>query len=601
MSTEVRFLLAIGLMLAVLVGTNLLFPPVEQEPVPGAGPDTGAVATEPAPGAEADRGAREGAAAGPDTSGEALQIPEQDEAVDELAGDVGGSETEGPGGETTATPAEPETLVEVRSPLYRYTFSSRGARLVGAELPRFRSMAVEDGEESPVSLIPEGSRGALGHRLVVGSDTLDLRDLSFRAEPAEGFELTEGAEPRELRFVYDHPTSDFRVELTYTFRPDAYLTPVQGRIEGLSRALVLTDMGSGIPFNESDREAERRMMAWVGNHLEEGITSHELVDVEEPSLEDGPFLWAAFKSKFFVLAVLPHREEGGDDYLGGILVDPVPADAGPEPRARVSVSQNLGSDQLFDYQVFAGPLEYSRLTALGDDLEEVNPYGWRFFRPIIRPFVSVIMTVLNYLHDTLSLGYGWVLMLFGVLMRVLLWPLNQKAMKAQLNNMQVQPLLKEIQEKHKDNPEKLQQEMMKLYKEYGFNPLAGCWPMLLPWPILIALFFVFQNTVELRGVSFLWLPDLSAPDPFYILPLILAVSMFGLQYISYRSMDGDNTQMKMMMYFMPLFMGFIFMQFASGLNLYYATANVATLPQQFWIAKERKKAQARGPIKRDGD
>jgi YidC/Oxa1 family membrane protein insertase len=82
-------------------------------------------------------------------------------------------------------------------------------------------------------------------------------------------------------------------------------------------------------------------------------------------------------------------------------------------------------------------------------------------------------------------------------------------MKAQLRNMAVQPLLKEIQTKYKDQPEKMQKELMKLYKEHGFNPLAGCWPMLLPWPVLIALFFVFQNTIELRGVPFAWLPDLS--------------------------------------------------------------------------------------------
>jgi YidC/Oxa1 family membrane protein insertase len=123
--------------------------------------------------------------------------------------------------------------------------------------------------------------------------------------------------------------------------------------------------------------------------------------------------------------------------------------------------------------------------------------------------------------------------------------------------------------------------------------------MLLPWPVLIALFFVFQNTIELRGVPFYWLPDLSAKDPFYILPVFLAASMFALQWISFRSMpeQGQNPQMKMMLWFMPLFFGFIFMQFPSGLNLYYAVANIATIPQQLLIAKERQKASARGPVK----
>ena len=178
-------------------------------------------------------------------------------------------------------------------------------------------------------------------------------------------------------------------------------------------------------------------------------------------------------------------------------------------------------------------------------------------------------------------------------MRVVLFPLNHKAMKAQLRNMAVQPLVQEIQTRYKDNPEKLQKEMMRLYKEHGFNPLAGCLPMLIPWPVLIALFFVFQNTIELRGVEFLWLPDLSAKDPFYILPAVLAVSMFLMQWVSMRSLEQPNQQMKMMMYIMPIMMLFIFVNLASGLNLYYATANIATIPQQMWIAGERKKMKGR--------
>jgi YidC/Oxa1 family membrane protein insertase len=158
--------------------------------------------------------------------------------------------------------------------------------------------------------------------------------------------------------------------------------------------------------------------------------------------------------------------------------------------------------------------------------------------------------------------------------------------------MAVQPLVQEIQSKYKDNPERLQKEMMKLYKEHGFNPLAGCLPMLLPWPVLIALFFVFQNTIEFRGVPFLWLPDLSAPDPLYLLPLFLGVSMFLMQWVSMRSVEQTNPQMKMMMYIMPVMMVFIFFRLASGLNLYYATANIATIPQQVWIAKERRKVRS---------
>jgi len=305
-------------------------------------------------------------------------------------------------------------------------------------------------------------------------------------------------------------------------------------------------------------------------------------------LVEGPFLWTAIKSKYFLIALLPGSGAEGDQrYIGGVLTRPLEA----EHQASISVTQTPDASGLMEYRLYMGPQEYDRLKALGDDMEEVNPYGFAFIRPIIRPFVGVILKLLNWMHDTFSLGYGWVLVIFGVAMRVVLWPLNQKAMRAQIRNMAVQPLIKELQTKYKDNPQQQQKEMMRLYKEHGFNPVAGCLPMLLPFPVLIALFFVFQNAIELRGVSFWWLPDLSAKDPLYLLPVFLAVSMFLIQYISFKSMPDSNPQMKMMMWFMPIFLGFIFLNLPSGLNLYYATANIATIPQQILIANERKKVK----------
>jgi YidC/Oxa1 family membrane protein insertase len=161
-----------------------------------------------------------------------------------------------------------------------------------------------------------------------------------------------------------------------------------------------------------------------------------------------------------------------------------------------------------------------------------------------------------------------------------------------MKNMGVQPLMTEIREKYKDDPQAQQREMMKLYKEHGFNPFAGCLPLLVPFPVLITLFFVFQNTIAFRGAEFLWLPDLSLRDPIFILPAFLVISMFALQWISMK-MSGmeQNPQMKMMMYVMPVMMGVLFFSLPAGLNLYYATTNVASIPQQMLIARERKRAQ----------
>ncbi len=560
MNTEVRFLLAIGLMLVVLVGTNLLFPPIPpEEPIP---------LDSVAPVAQVDTGIVDDPV-----------LPES--LVTQAQPDV----------EAPTPEAVQEALITVEGPLYRFTFSSFGARMVVAEMSQFEDL----NHEGIVDLIPQGADGYFGQKLLVGNDTVDLGSVPFEVEPEGGLTLTEGGGAQELRFVYRHPTLPFSFDVSYGFDPALYQVQVRGNVVGVDRPLLITNLGEGLAYVEADSAGESRAMAYVENHLNEGIRSHPLTRAE-PGVVEGPLFWAALRSKFFVMALLAgenEEETPEEDLLGGLLLSEGP-DGG---KVRIAAAQTVGRDGSFGYRLFMGPQEHARLSSLGEDLEEVNPYGWKFFRPIVRPFVSIIIGILSFLHDRLSLGYGWVLIIFGVLMRVVLFPLNQKAMRSQLKNMAVQPLVQEIQAKHKDNPERLQKEMMKLYKEHGFNPLAGCWPMLLPWPVLIALFFTFQNTIEFRGVSFLWLPDLSAPDPLYLLPLFLGISMFLMQWVSMKSVEQTNQQMKMMMYIMPVMMVFIFFRLASGLNLYYATANIATIPQQIWIANERKKVRGAAATK----
>ncbi|MCG6957123.1 MAG: membrane protein insertase YidC [Gemmatimonadetes bacterium] len=571
MKTEVRFLLAIVAMLVVLVGTNLLFPPVK--PPPGVIPDSATVAAQ-----------LDSAAAQATDSTRRRATGNQPAAVLGDSADLA----------VAAAPVE-EKAVVVETPLYRFTFSNIGARLLSADMLRFEKLN-NDTRDGVVDLVPEGAGGYLGHKLLVGRDTLDLTKVPFQVEPADGLQLSEGSAPQTLTFTYALGNGRLGVELSYEFSPDQYAVHVHGRVTGVDRPVMITDLGEGLAFAETDSAGEARSMAYVVNHVQNGIHATSLRR-GKPGVEGGPYLWVAFKSKFFVMAMLAGQgdaEPQESDYLGGLLVSP-----GTLPdRAEVAVTQTVHSDGTFGYRLFMGPQEYARLSSLGEDMQEVNPYGWRFIRPVVRPLVSVITSILVFLHGQLRISYGWVLVIFGVLMRVVLWPLNQKAMRAQLKNMAVQPLLQEIQKKYKDNPERLQKEMLRLHKEHGFNPMAGCLPMMLPYPVLIALFFVFQNSIQLRGVPFLWLTDLSAPDPIYILPIFMAVSMFLMQLVTMKSLPQQQSgQMKMMMYFMPIMMLFIFFRLASGLNLYYATANIATIPQQIWIAKERKKVQVKTPPK----
>ena len=580
MKQEARFLLAVSLMILVLVGTNLLFPPIPPKEL--APPVADSVGSVDGPG---------DAAVPP---GLVAPGPAQTEDVPAI---VGGGQQE-PAGEgvlsqaTPQAPVPPGTVpaeaIVVQGPLYRFTFSNYGARLTSAQLLGFPSFA----HEGPVELFQADGSGALGAQVQAERGSLDLRSLPFEVVPRGGIRLTEGGPPETLTLTYRHPSGALTFETAYTFDPAYYQVDVRARVTGVDRALLITEMGTGLAYNEARQADESRIMGYVTNHLREGIKAEPMRKVDDDRVVEGPLIWSALKSKYFLFAVLPGTGVG-EQYLGGLIAGP----ALGEDQARVAVTQSFGATGSVNYRLFMGPQTRDLLTSYGNGLEEANPYGYRWMRVVVRPVVAIVMTILTFLHRNLNVGYGWVLIIFGVMMRVLLFPLNQKAMRAQMRNMAVQPLLQEIQKKYKDQPEKLQKEMMKLYKEHGFNPLAGCLPMLLPWPVLITLFFVFQNTIRLRGESFLWLPNLSAADPLYILPVLLGASMFLMQFISVRSMPEPNPQMKMMMWMMPIMMTFIFLNFASGLNLYYVTANLATLPQQYFIAKERQKLRAQAPLK----
>ncbi len=576
MSFQARLVLTFLLMFLVVVITSWLFPP----PIPDE-----AISADSATGAEVVT----------ETEPSTVPVPTMPE--------IAPSPSEVP--ETVEAEALPEEKrVVVSSPLYRFEFSNFGARLHVAEMSQFEAL----NQDGLVDLIPDGAEGYLGQKLVVGSDTLDLSRVPFTVEPEDGLALEAGADAQILRFTYQHPTSSFRFETEYEFSPDEYTIRVRGRASGVDRPQLLTDLGDGLAFAEADSAMEAREIGYVHNHVQEGLQETVLRNAE-PMIVEGPLLWGALRNKFFLLAILAGESNEAateESYLGGLVVEvDTIADRSFWGRENsrvvgfhVTAAQVVGAEGDFAYRLFFGPQDFEMLSAIGWDMQNVNPYGWPFFQTILKPFVSLITKILIWVHSNLNLGYGWVLILFGVGMRIVLFPLNQKAMKSQLKNMAVQPLLKEIQEKYKDNPEKLQKEMKKLYTEHGFNPLGGCLPMLLPWPMLIAFFFVFQSTIELRGVPFLWLPDLSTKDPTYVLPFFLGASMFLMQYVSYKSMDTPNPQMKMMMYMMPPFMIFIFMNLASGLNLYYATANIATIPQQMYIARERKKMQGMKPLGR---
>jgi YidC/Oxa1 family membrane protein insertase len=485
----------------------------------------------------------------------------------------------------TITSVAPDTgaaadTVMVRSGLYEYAVSTRGARIVGARLLRYRSMAAGDADGT-VDLVRQGD-GLFAMTLVVAGDTVPLRDWHFT--PSRDDVKVSGETPLTLTAA----AGDLQVALTYTFSPDDYRIAVRGQVTGVGAngALLLVGLGEGIRNTEEDSVLNAHDFALVfktPNKDPEAVTFKK-PDVGESIITPGPLSWVAVKSKYFVLGAF-----AADSSARWAAAEMTRIDGTKAPHfARMRLSLPVAADGRFGWHTYAGPMEYPRLGALGESFNDVNPYGWPGFRTVMRPFALAFRAMFVWMHERLGLAYGVVLILTGVLMRVVLWPLNQKAMRSAMEMQAIQPKLQELQARFKSDPARQQQEMMRLYKEHGVNPLGGCWPMLLPMPILLAIFFVLQGTIEIRGVPFLWFPDLARSDPFFIIPVVSGLSMFALSKLGQRGLP-PNPQAQMMTYMMPVMMTVFGFSFASGLNLYWTASNIASLPQQWLISKERMK------------
>jgi YidC/Oxa1 family membrane protein insertase len=539
-----RTLLAIGLMLVVALIPALLSPNRRRAETPPAAADTAAVAAA-------------------DTVQAVVSPPPAELSIEE-----------------TPRPAAPDTgaaehFVTVESPLYRFRFSTRGGRLVGAELKQYKTFAV--GDTGNARIIPPDSR-FLETALVFGTDTVSLAGWDF--------------EPSAERVEVDRAGADLRllarrgnvtVALTYTFAPDVYLFDVEGQVTGVtSGGMALVSLGPRLSLVEADSVDDFRSYAVVTKNGGTERLNFRSLDPGETRAFEGPFEWVAMKSKYFVATVLAVGED--QPRFGGAVAVGGQRSGRNATRADVVTSLPAPGGH-FSFSAYVGPQDYKRLSHIGHKLEDLNSYGW-IFRPVIQPFANLIVVVLLWMHQNLNMAYGWVLILFGLAVRVVLWPLNQKAMRSSMAMQAVQPELKAVQERYKQDPQKMQQEVMKLYKEHGVNPLGGCLPMLIPMPVLFALFFVFRVTIEFRGVPFLWLPDLSRADPYYIIPVVMGLSMFAVSKIGQLGVP-PNPQAKMMVYVMPAFLTFIFLKLSSGLNLYYAVSNIASIPQQWMIARQR--------------
>ncbi len=562
-----RLALAVVLMAVVLVVTPILFPTT--------------------PPATADGGAMIDSMANAMSGAAAISDDLTPSAAPAQATDASGL-TAGAPTTIMATPdsaVAPMVVIDtaaVVTPQATYRVTSLGAALVSAEMMQYR--ALESGgkkTDRTVELAQPGDRLLAWRMVFPGGDTVNLARTVFNREESQ----VEGR--TQLR--YTAQVAQRSIGITYSFLPDSYRVNIAATVTGPnSDGYLLVDLPPSFRSSEADSVEDRTHLSYA---FKPEARSADLIDFGdldpgEREIKLGPFTWVVAKNKYFLLGVLTPVGEPGFTELS---VTGGTRESKQATRAQGHIVVNLRSGAAA-MEVYAGPQEFRRMVAMGREFESSNPYGG-FMQKIIQPFATMVIKTLLWMKEKGGLSYGWVLVIFGVAVRLILWPINQRAMRTSLQMQQLQPEIQAAQAKYKGDATKTQQEIMKVYADHGLNPLSsltGCLPMFIPLPVFFALFFVFQNTIEFRGVPFLWLPDISLKDPYYILPIIVAATAFLVSWIGLRS-TPDNPQARLMTYLIPGIMLIFFINFASGLNLYYAVQNIASLPQQWLIAKERKK------------
>jgi YidC/Oxa1 family membrane protein insertase len=536
-----RVFLAVVLSLVVLLAWNWLFPPVPQAPV------------------------------APETQTEQAAPPADQTSQNDPA----------PTQSTQASESQPKFVptggrtVTVNTPLYQAEINSMGGLLEKFSLHKYRKSIENDA--LPVELVSQAalSRAPLGISWQKAG-TWEHGEWSF-----EGQDLDLADAAKNSSLVFTGRIGDLLIRRTLSFTPDSYL---------INETLTLHNTGTN-PLSgplglhlatphftaESNRYNPMRMGFLTAGGLEE---EDDLEDLEEQGLNPlQPVQWGAVESNYFLAGILPLERamklkgEYADRLFNLTLED--------------EVSVPPGQTVVLRTAYFLGPKTDAVLSSAPNDLRKSLNYG--FFDIIAQPLIQGLNFLYKYVHN-----YGLAIIILTILIKILFWPLSQKSYKSMEKMKRLQPIMAQIREKYKDDRQKMNTELMQLYKTYKVNPAGGCLPMLLQIPVFIALYQALLGAIELRHAVFIprlpmtdivWLADLSAKDPLYITPLIMGATMFLQQKMT--PSPGDPTQAKIML-LMPVVFTFIFLSFPSGLVVYWTANNVLSIAQQWLMIRKVK-------------
>ncbi len=317
--------------------------------------------------------------------------------------------------------------------------------------------------------------------------------------------------------------------------------------------------------------------------------------------KDGPqhvpasIRWGAVQNQYFTMVLTPTNTATAIHYESAALPPPPAKPGEPTPGIRAWLEVPVDTNGVAHATYYAGPKELKRLRALGRGQEETMDFG--FFG-----IISLgLLWGMNFFHNALP-NYGVAIILVTVCIKILFWPIQAKSIQSMKEMQKFQPVMAKLKEKYKDDPQKMNAEMMRLYKEHKINPFAGCLPMVVQIPVFFAFYTMLRSAVELRGASFLWIHDLAQPDtiarlaglPINPLPLVMGASMIWQMKLTPQT--GDSQQQKIMM-FMPLIFLFICYNMASGLVLYWTVQQLLSIAQQWWSLRQPDAAPVVLPAK----
>lgn len=295
---------------------------------------------------------------------------------------------------------------------------------------------------------------------------------------------------------------------------------------------------------------------------------HDIVKFKKPAQVQADYTWAAVDNRYYLLAMLPAAGQ-----FRTVSADKSKTNPG-EIRLSSALELAPGESKSLNVRLYGGPKGYTRLKSLGLGLEHAVDFGYFGF------LGKWALKALETLHRWTG-NYGWAIILLTCVIQILVLPLSIKSYQSMAAMKRIQPKIQELQKRYKEEPMKLNQEMMALYKKEGTNPFGGCLPMVMQIPIFWAFFTMLRNAYELMGAPWMfWVKDLSQHDPYYVLPIVMGGGMFLQQKLSPAA--GDPMQQKMMM-FLPIVFTFMFLKFPSGLVLYWLTNSILSMANQYWF------------------